>query len=105
MSTSLDKYLLGCKDLSLIEKKTGTLYMFRCPNSKIYLIDDFSFTEKMVGPSVPKNMAPSMLLCEDTFKIHNRDFRGLIQYKYKFHSEYCIMMSGGVIFIIRGEDF
>jgi len=85
MTSCLDKYLLYSKNLSFVEKKTGTVYMFRCPNSKIYLIEESSFTEKMVGPSVPKNMLPAMLLSEDTFTIRNCDYRGLIQYKHKFY--------------------
>ena len=96
-----DKYLLGCKNLSFVEKKTGTLYMFRCPNGKLYFLDDALFCEKMVGPSVPKNMMPSMLRHEDTFTIHNSDFRAILQFIRPFYGEYYVMKSGDAMIIVR----
>lgn len=96
-----DKYLLGSKNLSFVQKKTGTIYMFRCPNGKLYFLDDDTFTQKMVGPSVPKNIVPSMLLYEDTFTIHNCDFRNIVQFIRSIHGEYYIMKSGAVTFIVN----
>jgi len=104
MSTRLDKYLLGNKNLSFVEKKTGTIYMFRCPNGKLYFLDDDTFIQKMVGPSVPKNMTPSMLRHEDIFTIHNCDFRSILQFIRPFYGEYHIMKSGDLTIIVRRED-
>jgi len=104
MSNRLDKYLLGSKDLSFVEKKTGTIYMFRCPNGKLYFVDDDTFTQKMVGPSVPKNMMPSMLCQEDIFTIHNCDFRSMLQFIRPFYGEYYVMKSGEMTFIVNGID-
>jgi hypothetical protein len=104
MMTRLDKYLLGSKDLSFVEKKTGTIYMFRCPNGRLYFVDDDTFTQKMVGPSVPKNIAPSMLCHEDIFTIHNCDFRSMLQFIRPFYGEYYVMKSGDNTFIVNGID-
>jgi len=104
MSSRLDKYLLSSKNLSFVEKKTGTIYMFRCPNSRLYFVDDDTFTQKMVGPLVPKNMVPSMLCQEDTFTIHNCDFRTILQFIRPFFGEYYVMKSGEQTFIVRAED-
>jgi hypothetical protein len=104
MSTRLDKYLLGSKNLSFLDKKTGTIYMFRCTNGKLYFLDDDTFIQKMVGPSVPKNMVPSMLCHEDTFTIHNCEFRSILQFIRPFYGEYHIMKSGDLTIIVRMED-
>uniref|UniRef100_A0A6C0B314 Uncharacterized protein n=1 Tax=viral metagenome TaxID=1070528 RepID=A0A6C0B314_9ZZZZ len=104
MTTRLNKYLLSSKNLSFVEKKMGTIYMFRCPSSRLYFVDDDTFTQKMVGPTVPKNMVPSMLCQEDIFTVHNCDFRSILQFIRPFYGEYYIMKSGDLTIIVRAVD-
>lgn len=104
MSGRLNKYLLSSKNLSFVEMKTGTIYMFRCPNGRLYFVDDDTFTQKMVGPSVPRDIVPSMLCHEDIFTVHNCDFRSILQFIRPFYGKYYVMKSGDLTIIVRRED-
>jgi hypothetical protein len=83
MNRMLDKYLLPCKNLSFNDKKVGYYYVFRSPAGELYLIDDDLFREKLVGPSIQKNIRPDTLRPDDTFTVRNSEFYGLLQYKYR----------------------
>jgi hypothetical protein len=101
----VEKYLLPSKSLSLAEKKHGYYYVFRTTNGQLYLIDDESFRNKLVGPSIQKNIRPEMLIPDDTFNIKNSQFNGLLQYRYRVWGEYCIMNDEkNDRVIIRGND-
>jgi len=45
-----------------------------------------------------------MLCQEDTFTIHNCDFRTILQFIRPFYGEYYVMKSGEQTFIVRAED-
>lgn len=101
-----NKYLLTSKNLSVQSKKFGYYYVFRTPNNQLYVIDDESFQEKLIGPLIQKNFRPENLRPEDTFTIQNYDFNGILQYKYRVLGEYYIMNNdkNNKIFI-RATDF
>jgi hypothetical protein len=106
MQRLMDKYLLLSKDLSLVDKKLGNYYVFRTPHGQLYVIDDDSFTNKLIGPSIQKNIRPNMLIPEDTFTVKSTQFSGLLQYKYRVRGEYYIVKDQhkNDQIIIRGAD-
>jgi len=105
MNRLLDKYMLSSKSLSLAEKKQGYYYVFRTPNGQLYLIDDDSFRNKLIGPSIQKNIRPNMLIPDDTFNIKTTGFNGLLQYRYRVWGEYYVMNDEkNEQVIIRGND-
>jgi len=106
MQRLMDKYLLPSKNLSLVDKKLGHYYVFRTPHGQLYVIDDESFTHKLTGPSVQKNIRPDMLIPDDTFTIKNAEFSGLLQYKYRVRGEYYVVkdQDKNDQIIIRGVD-
>jgi hypothetical protein len=105
MNRLVEKYFLPNKSLSFAEKKHGYYYVFRTTNGQLYLIDDMSFRNKLIGPSIQKNIRPDMLIPDDTFNIKTTHFNGLLQYRYRVWGEYYIMNDEkNDQVIIRGND-
>jgi hypothetical protein len=101
----LNKYSLPTKKLEFIEKKTGTYYVFKTPDNLIYVVDDALFGEKMCGNNIPTDLHASSMQPEDTFRIQNSEFHGLIQYKKAFHGDYYVMRTASNMkFILSGLD-
>lgn len=104
MFRMLDRYMLPDKNLTFVEKKTGTYYAFKSPENKNYFISDELFHEKFVGPNITGHFEPSSLQPEDIYSLNNKDFSGVLQYKKTLFGEYYIMKTNDFTFIISGLD-
>jgi hypothetical protein len=100
----LDRYMLPNKNLTFVEKKTGTYYAFKSPENKNYLISEELFRDKFAGPSISSNFEPSSLQAEDIYSLNNKEFAGVLQYKKALFGEYYVMKTNGFQFIISGLD-
>ena len=100
----LEKYLLPNKNISFVEKKNGVYYAFMTPDNKIYLLDENMFSDKFIGPSIRKDFKPEILERNDTFRIENKNFKCILQYKHKLEGDYYVIQTDNTQFIISGLD-